>query len=322
MSEKLKNIEDELHNYVAQDQRSWSRIYTLMNTVETEQLYKERTDTPSFTSWVNAIADEMHVHVSLLWARLKAGRSYTEYVERAEKAGRSVVPLADIAVSPDSLNLCEKVAGKNAAEMDYLIEKTVKGDLTRDDLRAAARAKRASGDTMPKSRYDRISAEDRTDAGEAKVTAADIILALKRPDWLTIAREDKYFDHIYHVFTEFRAESGSATHTRRMDALIAETVTEAERDHVTLRGIEIKVNKHDLLMDTKMEEYTAFCDYFYIAIPDRDAELLEAAKAVKRPAWGILLVDKAGKITIAAKPEQLNPVFRDKTLTNCIIKLA
>ena len=51
----------------------------------------------------------------------------------------------------------------------------------------------------------------------------------------------------------------------KIDVLIAETITETERDHVTLRGIEIKVNLNDLKSDHKMAEYTDFVDYFYIA---------------------------------------------------------
>ena len=120
---KLKRIEEELAGYVRTDKKNWVRIYQLMKQVDTEKLYKERDDTPSFTAWVNALADNLHVHVSLLWARLKAGRTYTEYEARAAEQGRTVVPLAGIAVSPDSLNLCEKVAGKNAVEMDRLIAK-------------------------------------------------------------------------------------------------------------------------------------------------------------------------------------------------------
>ena len=143
--DELKKIEEELAGYIRTDRKNWTRIYQLMHEVETKELYKGRRDTPSFTSWVNALADELQVHVSLLWARLKAGRIYAEYEERAVKQGRSVPDFAELAVSPDSINLCEKVAGKNAAEMDKLIDRVVEGSLTRDDLRAAARAKRASG---------------------------------------------------------------------------------------------------------------------------------------------------------------------------------
>ena len=103
--------------------------------------------------------------------------------------------------------------------------------------------------------------------------------------------------------------------------MIAETFTVDEPDVLALRGIEIKIDINDLLGDHKMQEYTQFCDYFYIAVPDGSSELLEAAESVRRPSWGILTVTKDGKVTVAHAPEKLNPAFRDVTLTNCLIKL-
>lgn len=317
---KLKRIEEELAGYVKIDRRNWTRIYQLMHEVEIDELYKEREDTPSYTSWVNALADELHVHVSLLWARLKAGRSYVEYESRALKQGRAVTPLADLDVSPDSLNLCEKVAGKNAAEMDKLIDRVIAGELTRDDLRKAVRAKRAAGGEMPKTRHDRISADQRVEKS-AIVTAADIVMALRRPSWLPTAREDEHFKHIYHLFSEFRIPSGSSSSVRRIDAMIAETITASEKDTVVLRGIEIKTDTNDLLNDHKMQEYTEFCDYFYIAIPAEDSKILAAAQSVRRPGWGILTITKVGEVTVVQEPERLTPIFRDKTLSNFIIKM-
>lgn len=317
---KLKMIEEELAGYVKTDRKNWVRIYQLMHEVETGKLYEEREDTPSFTSWVNALADELGVHVSLLWARLKAGRSYTEYEERAANRGKAVTPLAELSVSPDSLNLCEKVAGKSAAEMDRLIDKVVAGELTREDLRAAARAKRAGGGSMPATRHDRIDAAGRTEDASG-VTAADIVVALRKPSWLAVAREDKYFEHVYHFFTEFRIPSGTSRNARRIDVMIAETVTAAEMDKIILRGIEIKIDINDLLEDHKMQEYTQFCDYFYIAVPSGNPELLAAAETVRRPSWGILMVSKDGNVTVVYDPERLDAVSRVTTLTNCLIKL-
>ena len=317
--DELKKIEEELAGYIRTDRKNWTRIYQLMHEVETKKLYKGRRDTPSFTSWVNALADELQVHVSLLWARLKAGRIYTEYEERAVKQDRSVPDFAELAVSPDSINLCEKVAGNNATEMDKLIDRVVEGSLTRDDLRAAARAKRASGGKMPTTRHDRVNAEDRIEK-TSEVTAADIVVALRKSSWLTVACTDKYLDHIYKVFTEFRIPSGTSRNVRRIDVMIAETMTVSEPDDLALRGVEIKIDINDLRGDHKMQEYTNFCDYFYIAIPAGIPELLEEAEAIRRPSWGILTVEKDGKVTVVHEPERLNPAFRVKTLHNFIIK--
>ncbi len=320
MAGKLKQIEEELAGYVRADRKNWVRIYSLMHEVEVGKLYDEREDTPSYTAWVNALADDLHVHVSLLWARLKAGRVYAEYEDRAAKQGRAVIPLEAVTVSPDSISLCEKVAGKNAVEMDRLIDKVVDGSLTRDDLRAAAKAKRAAGETMPATRHDRIDAADRTEVSD-RVTASDIVVALRNQSWLSAAREDQHFDHKYRLFPEFRIPSGTSRSARRIDAMIAETVTASARDEVVLRGIEIKISSQDLVADHKMQEYTSYCDYFYIAIPAEDAELLAAAESVRRTAWGLLTVSKDGKVTVVHEPDKLDPAGRDKTLANCIIKL-
>lgn len=320
-AERLSEIENELTGYVKTDKRNWVKIYQLMHAVEKEKLYLAR-ELPSFTAWVNTLAEEMHVHVSLLWARLKAGRNYAEYEERAARAGRTVTPLDEISISPDTLNLAARVAGKNADEMDSLIDKVVEGSLTRADLRAAAQIQRASGDVGAKTRHDRLSAREKESGLTTRVTAGDIIIALRRNhDWIPIVRADKHFDHIYHVFQEFRANSGTSSHTRLMDALIVETRSETTRDTVTLRGVEIKVSKSDLENDTKMQEYTDFVDYFYIAIPADQPDLLEAAHAIKLQAWGILLIDLEGNITVETDAQRLDAVFRDKTLANCIIKL-
>lgn len=320
---KLKKIEQELAGYVKADKKNWVKIYQLMHEVETDKLYEERDDTPSFTSWVNALADELDVNVSLLWARLKAGRTYAEYESRAAGQGRSVTPLSLLNASPDSINLCEKVAGKNALEMDRLIDKVVAGNLTREDLRAAARAKRAEGGAMPKTRHDRIDAEERTE-DTVEVTSSDIVMALRQPTWLPVAKGENrkdYFDRKYHVFTEFRIPSGTSRSVRRIDVMIAETFTLLEQDDVVLRGIEIKVDKNDLLNDHKMQEYVSFCDYFYIGIPAGDQEMLDAADSVRRPSWGVLTVSKDGAVSVIREPERLNAVFRDKTIANCLIKL-
>lgn len=321
MMRKLKEIEQELSGCVKIDKKNWTRMFQLMEEVDAEQLYKERQDTPTFTSWVNALAEELGVHVSLLWSRRKAGKNYMEYSRRAEKQGRKVADLEDLSVSPDSINLCEKVAGKNAVEMDRLIGQVVAGELTREDLRAAAKARREiSGHEGAKSRHNRIEEADRTE-NEVRVTASDIVMALKKSTWLEVARGDERFKHVYQCFPEFRIDTGTSRHSRRIDALIAETVTANEKDSVVLRGVEIKVDKNDLEGDHKMAEYTDFCDYFYVAIPAGDLLLRETAESVIRPAWGIITVSKNGRIEVIKKAEKKDAVFRDKTLATCLVKL-
>lgn len=154
------------------------------------------------------------------------------------------------------------------------------------------------------------------------MTAADIAMGLRKDTWLTVAREERNFPHVYHVFPEFRVDTGSSRFSRRIDVLIAETVTALERDKVILRAVEIKIDRNDLLGDHKMAEYTDFCDYFYLGLPADNEALIEDAKTVIRPEWGILTIEKDGKIVIVKEPVILeNTSFRDKTLSTCIVKL-
>ena len=273
---RLSSIEAELSSIMKADVSNWTRVYILMDTVDKQKLYKSREDTPTFTSWVNKLADTLHVHVSLLWSRRKAGSVYAEYFERAQAQGRSAQPIESLKASPDAISLCAKVAGKNAAVMDDLIEKVVSGELHRKDLRAAAEAKRVQAAergeiAMATSRHNAITPEDRTET-ERHVTAADVVLALQKSDWLPLKRPDARFPHIYQTFTEFAVNAGSTHYARRIDVLIAETRTAEHPREVLLRGIEIKVDPHDLLDDHKMSEYVSFCDYFYLAIPEETEE--------------------------------------------------
>ena len=331
--QSLQAVEDELTKCVNADQRNWSRIYVLMHQVEQQELYKPVYK--SFTAWVNHTADVAHCHVSTLWARNKAGRVYAEYEERATAQGRTVPTLQDVTVSPDTLALCEKVAGKRADIMDDLISKAIKGGVTREDLRQAARAKRAAGGLMPRSRYDRLTKKDRVASASASatesvesVTAADIVLGLRSSAWLTPNQDDRkgYLPRKYHVYTEFPIDTGETSHAQRMDALVCETLTTnpyTEKDKVVLRGIEIKVSVSDLVRDKKMKNYTDYCDYFYIAVPD-DIKIIDAAESVRLPEWGVLVLKDtmAGKsIKVLHDAHLLSPVFRDKTLSTALIKL-
>lgn len=340
MGYKIRQIEEELGECINSEKSRWVRMYRLMDTVEQEKLYTERHDTPSFTSWVNALATEQHIHVSLLWQRLKAGRVYAEYAEWAKARGEAVPELEEIDVPAESLSLCKTVAGKDMEQRSALIRKVVAGDLTRDDLRAAARARRGHGGEVAVNRYaykhinDNDADGNDSGCGEAggegkvtsrrendAVTAADILTALRKSTWLQPVEHDVNFDYIYQAFSEFRADSGSSRYARRLDALVVDNLTENRRNVVTLRGIEIKVSKHDLLRDTKMMEYTEFVDLFYIAVPEIP-DMIEAAEAIRHSDWGLMTTDRFGKIKVIREPSRLHPAFREKTLSNIIMKLA
>ena len=140
--EALAEIEKELQSVIEEDKKSWIRVYELMAAVESKKLYRK--DYTSYTQWVNKIAADMHVHVSLLWRRKKAGAFYSEYQERMRKKGKQVY-FGDIeGVSPDNLVIAEKIAGSNTKVADQLIEKIQHGELKRKDLSNALAAVRRS----------------------------------------------------------------------------------------------------------------------------------------------------------------------------------
>lgn len=232
----LNEIEGQLSQYLAADKKNWIHTYLLMSEVQDKELYAAQYH--SYTKWVNHLADSLSIHVSTLWARLKAGKNYAEYATRATEQGRTVPKITEIDVSPDSLNLCAKVAGKNAGEMDKLVDQVLAGDLTRENLRQAAKARKAAGEFVARSRFDCVQAKDRTEM-EEKITAADIILALQSSSWLFSQSTDNpiwekvitdprksvkktYIKEKYRVFEEFPVNSGTSRHSRRLDALIVE----------------------------------------------------------------------------------------------------
>lgn len=332
----LNDIEGQLGQYLAADKKNWIQTYLLMSEVQDKELYI--VNYRSYTKWVNHLADSLSIHVSTLWSRLKAGKNYAEYAARAAEHGRTVPKIEEIDVSPDSLNLCAKVTGKNAVEMDKLVDQVVAGDLTRDNLRQAAKARKAAGEFVARSRFDCVQAKDRTEM-EEKITAADIILALQSSSWLFSQSTDNpiwekvitdpresvkktYIKEKYRVFEEFAIDPGTSRHSRRLDALIAENISvPLHADNpVNLIGVEIKVDINDLKNDCKMQEYTDFVDQFYLAVPDEE-DIVNAALSIKLDTWGLIIVSKDGQIKVLQTADKLSAIMRDKTLNNLILKL-
>lgn len=332
----LNEIEGQLSQYLAADKKNWIHTYLLMSEVQDKELYAAQYR--SYTKWVNHLADSLSIHVSTLWARLKAGKNYAEYAARAAEHGRTVPKIEEIDVSPDSLNLCAKVAGKNAVEMDKLVEQVVSGNLTRENLRQAAKARKAAGGFVATSKFDCIQAKDRTEM-EEKITAADIILALQSSLWMfeqtiinpvwekiiTDPRETvkkNYIKEKYRIFEEFSVDPGTSHHSRRLDALIAENISVPARagNPVNLIGVEIKVDINDLKNDCKMQEYTDFVDQFYLAVPDEE-DIVNSALSIKLDSWGLLTVSKDGQTKVLQTADKLSAIMRDKTLNSLVLKL-
>lgn len=315
-------IETELESILSSDKKSWVRIYELMDTVEREKLYSDQYS--SYTKWVNALADKAHVHVSLLWNRKKAGRVYASYEKRANAQGKSVPAMEDIAVSADNFNLIEKIAGNNTDVADELIDKVLQGDMKRSDLKNAWQTVKADREASGKksvrvNAYDKESIDVKTET----ITATDIVLALSRRNWLinnVDTYTDRYIQSKYRVLTEFAVQTGTSHHARRIDALILENRTvEAEKAYnVHIHAVEIKVSKHDLLSDHKMQEYTDYADFFWIAVPE---ELKADAESIMLNDWGLITIDDKKELHVIKKAELHDAIFRDQTIETALIKI-
>ena len=79
--------------------------------------------------------------------------------------------------------------------------------------------------------------------------AAGIMLAIMESKWLQPMRHDVSHDRIYHAFLSINACKKGNRNTRQMYALVVESITVTARNVVMLRGIDIKVNRQDLLGD-------------------------------------------------------------------------
>ena len=324
MADKIDTIdaiENELETLLSADKKSWVRIYELMDSVEKEKLYTDKFS--SYTKWVNALADKAKVHVSLLWNRKKAGRVYAAYEERAKERGRTVPSMNAVKVSADNFNLIEKIAGNNTDVADELIDKVLKGDMKRSDLKNAWRTVKADREAAGKKTV-RVNAYDKDiDVKTETITAADIVLALSRPNWLKNSVDtytDRYTQSKYRVLTEFAVQTGTSHYARRIDALVLENHTvEAEKAYnVHIHAVEIKVSKHDLLSDHKMQEYTDYADFFWIAVPE---ELKADAESIMLNDWGLITIDEKKELHVIKKAELHDAIFRDQTIETALIKI-
>ena len=150
--------------------------------------------------------------------------------------------------------------------------------------------------------------------------AAGIMLAIMESKWLQPMRHDVSHDRIYHAFLSINAYKKGNRNTRQMYVLVVENITVTARNVVMLRGIDIKVNRQDLLGDTQTAGSAGDVDYYYIAVPE-DPEMIEMAESAVRPEWGIMAVDLSGNIKVIKEPSRLKPLHRENALSNIIIKL-
>ena len=339
----LEQIEATLQDLVASDKSSWVKIYELMEKVDNEKMYAGKYR--SYTAWVNEFATKAKVHVSLLWSRKKAGKMYAEYAARAADRGELVADVHEINCSPDNFVLIEKIAGSNTAVADDLTKKVIEGNLGRKDLKnawATVKAERSKkGEKSVRvNAYDKSSSslsflseegkekgkeerEDKKEKEDILLSASDIVLSLRDREWIPGKIEKSYQQDKYNVMTEFSVQTGTSRHARRIDALVIENMTPVESNRISMHGIEIKVDKSDLLGDHKMQEYIDFVDFFWLAVPET---LIKEAKSIIADGWGILSIslpssEAKNKPVVVVPAKRQNPIFREKTLEAALNKL-
>lgn len=324
-TESLEDIENKIIALSRQDANHWAEMAQLMITVQDKKLYSE--ENRSFTQWVRGLADRAKVHESLLWRRLKAGRYYLKMQEII-----STLPdMSTVRISPDNFVLVKDIVGSNIEEGKKLIQKVLDGTMTRKDLKAAKFAiikqREADGIKRAANGYERQQLEaDPEKISELSIqtgiTASKILLTLQQnSDWLPTIdsnESEKFmrekYKFIYRTLSEFPVETGDSQRVRRIDAFVVENITSREPKDMTLRGIEIKISKGDLLRDEKMSEYANYCDYFYVAVPP---ELKNDALSIMAPSWGLLLIQDE-LIEVAKEAQRLPGVLRNEALSTAL----
>lgn len=303
------------------------KIYELLKEVEEENLWLNAHH--SFTAWVRYLAKSNNIHESILWKRKKQGKIYEEYEKRALEQNRIVPRMKDLQVSPDNFELIDKISQSNDRVKDDLIDKLLKNNIQRRDLKNAwntvkAEKEKNNHKATKINAYDKLKINEETQQiHQSALQAFDIILALKTPNWLknffSITCNSKYDKRVYSQFTEFAVFTATSRHSRRIDVMIAENMTCKFNYELNLHGIEIKVSKNDLLRDEKMSEYTDYCDYFWLAIPEK---LLEYAENVILKDWGIIIIKEEEKRAEIYKQAKRNEaLFKQESLTTALLKL-
>lgn len=180
----IQNIEFELVMLAQQQSKSWQKMAKLMMAVESQGIWRGRA--PSFTQWVDAVAASARVRSSTLWRCLKAGRYYTELVGISEAKGRAAYmpALGELPdkVSPESLELCEKISRVAAPQLaESLVDRVLARDVTRQELRNTWRLYRPADES------------ESTTQGEPERpsrTETLRVLSTQTPPWLGVLMHD------------------------------------------------------------------------------------------------------------------------------------
>jgi len=278
----LEEIEEELISLARIATQRWQKIAVLMLDVEEQSLWQGAA--PSYTAWVQARAQKADVHESTLWRALQAGKFYLGVREQqAADAPEHATQLPELGklestASPESFELIEKIsrAVAPATTLD-LVEKTLAGETTRQDLRqtwqdyrpAVRGTAHGRGRAMPR-------------AEPPKVLAADILQALRSDRGRFVDSRERR--HRFALYTDIIVHRTNERFACRLDAVCAEMHTE-EQIRPMLHGIEIKVEEEALHGELKLESLADYVDTLWLAVPSACSR---AAQRVAPPWVGVL----------------------------------
>ena len=318
---EIETIEARLMDLISASRSRWMQESILLQEVQDQRLYEP--EHKSFSQWIKSLAQKASVHESIIWEHLKAGRFYAQYEARARAKGVEVPPAEEVSIPSESLSLIEKIAGSNPDVADDLIGKVAEQKLTRKDLQAGYKATKA----LREKNGQRAAATSRHDEpletlSDDSVTAVQLVMALSSGGnaWLSSlvpTDRSKHIRNKYATFPEFSVRPGTSSHARRIDVVVAETATCSAVDEIHIHGIENKVSKADLKGDDKVGEYAAFVDFLWLCVP---TELVEAARDIVLPEWGILEYTSDGSLQIAKHPSKLTAPMREDTLVELALR--
>lgn len=344
-NQNLNKIEDQISLILSDSMKSWIDLYLLLEQVREGELYKP--EHRSFTAFIRHIADINNVHESILWQRRKAGKVYRRYQQIKAQQGTStkaIEELKESKVSPETLELCQKIAQSDNEVFTSLVEKAIAGEVTRDSLRqtyATMRDKQIT-EAIEYSRSHRDDTDDTEGNTNAKRTnsiadngkeltgqnkshkdplkTAEISLALDSKDWIKefayilgtdrIEEADIYNfartgTGIFRTLNEFPVTSLTTRYDRKVDKAVFETITLAGH---FLRTYQICTHQIEIKVSkTDLMKDNKMQDYaqsFDFSWLCVPVELKDEALKVKPERFGLLIYDFDKKTLAIEKTAQ------------------
>lgn len=319
----LVNYENQLITILNADKNNWNKFYILMKEIEEKELYREL-DLGSFTAWVKHFSLKNKVHESVIWNRKKAGKTYENYAIVQKEKGIEVEPLETVKIGVEALVLLDKISKRDRQLGADLTKKALEKEITREDLRNAYKTIR--GD-LKKDKKETIVQhqtimEDSLIKIRETIQASKIVTTLMKPYWLGEKCKRKAFKGVfeqdkYKAITEFPVYTGTTSHSRRIDILVAENLRVKEHYNLNIHGIEIKVSKSDFINDLKYTEYAEFVNYLWLAVPE---EIITVVEQNTSDLIGILIF-KDNRVRIHREAKKLEPSKISETLTTLSLRL-